>query len=139
MNPFVLISANARNDAFDLFLEKDPHGIIMAVIGMTIVFSVLIMLYVIFSKTPVLYTFSFRQHLKLLWKHGKKFAKENPVPVVETEELSGEVNAAIATAIYLYRSELYELEDTVLTIKKVSRTYSPWSSKFYGVRKPLTK
>jgi hypothetical protein len=139
MNPFVLLAANTRNKAIDLFIEKDPYGIIMAVIGMAIVFSVLILLYLIFSKTPVLYTFSFRQHLKMLLKHGKKFVKENPVPVVETEELSGEVNAAIATAIYLYRSELHDFEDTILTIKKVSKTYSPWSSKIYGVRNPLTK
>ncbi len=106
---------------------------------MTIVFLVLMLLYLIFSKTPKLFTFSYRQHVKNLLKHGKKYAKENPVQGAETEELSAEVNAAIATAIYLYRSELHDFEDTVLTIKKVSRTYSPWSSKIYGVRNPLAR
>jgi Na+-transporting methylmalonyl-CoA/oxaloacetate decarboxylase gamma subunit len=139
MDFLILLAANSNINSTDLFTQKDPHGIIMAAIGMTIVFSVLIMLYLIFSKTPVLYTFSFRQHLKMLFKYGKKFVKEHPVPIVEPDELSGEVNAAIATAIYLYRSELHDFEDTVLTIKKVSRTYSPWSSKIYGVRNPLLK
>ncbi len=141
MNFFVLTLqvANTGQSSTYLFTQKDPYGIIMAVIGMTIVFSVLIMLYAIFSKTPKLFTLSFRQHIKMLLKHGKKFARENPVPVIETEELSAEVNAAIATAIYLYRSELHDFEDTVLTIKKVSRTYSPWSSKIYGLRNPLPK
>ncbi|HAH59495.1 MAG TPA: phage tail protein, partial [Bacteroidales bacterium] len=30
--------------------------------------------------------------------------------------------------------ELHDHEDAVLTIKKVARTYSPWSSKIYGLR-----
>jgi len=141
MISFLLLQNTATEayEATELFAKKDPYGIIMAAIGMTIVFSILIMLYFIFSKTPVLFTFSFRQKLWLLIKFGKKFVKENPLPVIEHEELSGEVNAAIATAIYLYRSELHDFEDTVLTMKKVSRTYSPWSSKIYGVRTPLGK
>ena len=43
------------------------------------------------------------------------------------------VYAAIAAAIYLYGEELHDVENTVLTINKVSRTYSPWSSKIHGV------
>jgi len=54
--------------------------------------------------------------------------------VVEVADLTGEINAAIAAAVHLYRSELHDFEDTVLTMKKVSRTYSPWSSKIYGLR-----
>jgi len=50
-------------------------------------------------------------------------------------EISGEVNAAIAMALYMYQSELHDLENTVLTAQKVSRTYSPWSSKIYALRR----
>jgi hypothetical protein len=46
---------------------------------------------------------------------------------------SGDVYAAIASAIYLYSEELHDVESTVLTINKVSRTYSPWSSKIHGL------
>ena len=49
--------------------------------------------------------------------------------------LSGEVNAAIVMALYLYGNELHDQEDPVITMTKVSRTYSPWSSKIYGLRK----
>ena len=52
------------------------------------------------------------------------------------DELSvtGEINAAIGMALYLHFSELHDYESTVLTIKKVQKTYSPWSSKIYGLR-----
>jgi hypothetical protein len=48
--------------------------------------------------------------------------------------VSGEINAAISAALYLYFEEVHDFESTVLTIKKVQRSYSPWSSKIYGLR-----
>ncbi len=47
--------------------------------------------------------------------------------------MTGEENAAIAAALYLFFSELHDQEKYVMTIRKVSRTYSPWSSKFYNI------
>ena len=46
----------------------------------------------------------------------------------------GEVFAAIAMAIYAATEEVHDAENTVLTIRRVERTYSPWSSKIYGLR-----
>ncbi len=124
-------------DDVDVFVQNDPYGGIMALLGMSIVFFALLLLYIIFSNTPVLFTFSFKQRLKSALSFKKKEQAPVAAPVSKQEELSGEVNAAIAAAIHLYRSELHDFEDTVLTIKKVSRSYSPWSSKIYGLRKPL--
>ncbi len=45
-----------------------------------------------------------------------------------------EVYAAIALALHLYFEELHDYERTVLTIKKVVKPYSPWSSKIYAMR-----
>ncbi len=116
------------------FARNDPYGFIMAMLGMGIVFTILILLYVIFSNTPKLFTQSFKQKLTALFKRkAPEIAAEEEV--VEPEpDLTGEVNAAIAAAIHLYRSELHDFEDTVITMKKVSRSYSPWSSKIYGLR-----
>ena len=47
---------------------------------------------------------------------------------------SDEVYAAIAMAIYAETEEVHDVEETVLTIRPVARTYSPWSSKIYGLR-----
>jgi len=44
------------------------------------------------------------------------------------------VVAAIAAAIYEITDDIHDIEPTVLTIDKVSRRYSPWSSKIHSIR-----
>jgi glutaconyl-CoA/methylmalonyl-CoA decarboxylase subunit delta len=120
----------------EAFSQSDPYGFMMAIIGMGIVFSALFLMYLIFNNTPGLYTASFKSKLSRIFRknrHQQAEAMSQP-GVQAVNDLTGEVNAAIAAAIHLYRSELHDYEDTVLTIKKVSRTYSPWSSKIYGLR-----
>lgn len=111
----------------DRFLAVDPYGAGMALIAMSVVFGALLLLYVVFKNTKKIYSINFKT----------LFAKktEEPAPVKATkEEISGEVNAAIAMGLHLYVSELHDYENSVLTIKKVARSYSPWSSKIYGLR-----
>jgi large-conductance mechanosensitive channel len=50
------------------------------------------------------------------------------------EEISGEVFAAISTALYLYETEQHDYESAILTINRATKNYSPWSSKIYGLR-----
>ena len=68
---------------------------------------------------------------------GKSARKKGTEPVVvqtaDTTE-SDEVNAAIAMTIYLYFNELHDVESGVVTIKRISRHYSPWNSKLYHMR-----
>ena len=42
--------------------------------------------------------------------------------------------AAIAMALYLYFNEMHDEESNVITIQRISKTYSPWSSKIYNMR-----
>jgi Na+-transporting methylmalonyl-CoA/oxaloacetate decarboxylase gamma subunit len=46
----------------------------------------------------------------------------------------GRVNAVIALALNQYLEDVHDYENTVLTINKIVRPYSPWSSKIYGLR-----
>ncbi|MCU7495740.1 MAG: hypothetical protein HF314_06430 [Ignavibacteria bacterium] len=46
----------------------------------------------------------------------------------------GEVYAAIGLALHLYLQDIHDYEKMVLTMQKVMRPYSPWSSKIYGLR-----
>lgn len=61
-------------------------------------------------------------------------------PVVTTSqqtqivEVNEEEAAAIAMALYLYKMELHDKESFRITMQKVSRIYSPWSSKIYTLR-----
>ncbi len=120
------------------FSQNDPYGFMMALLGMGIVFSALLLLYVIFTNTPRLYTTAFKDKVQALFTRKRQAVVPVSVALQSDDPkqtaLTGEVNAAIAAAIHLYRSELHDHENTVLTIKKVARTYSPWSSKIYGLR-----
>ncbi|MBK7132370.1 MAG: hypothetical protein IPH69_05955 [Bacteroidales bacterium] len=42
--------------------------------------------------------------------------------------------AAVAMALYLYFNEMHDEESNVITIQRISKTYSPWSSKIYNMR-----
>lgn len=109
----------------ELFLKIDPYGIGMTVIGYVIVFIALLLLYIIFYNLTKILTGNIR---RLLRKEGQI------VDAKVSSQLSGELNAAIAAAIYLYYNEIHDQENTVLTINRVSRAYSPWSSKIYSLR-----
>jgi len=108
------------------FKEVDPWGVGMTFIGMAVVFLSLILLYLLFMNIS-----------KFIAKKSKP--KEEKVQAVETKKHTSikteeEIYTAIAVALHLYRSELHDQENTVLTINRVARTYSPWSSKIYGLR-----
>lgn len=127
-------------DEVDIFVQNDPYGLLMALLGMGIVFLVLLILYIVFSNTSYLLSPEFSKKLKEFFSKRRTQEPQAPeVPVSSSRDLSGEVNAAIAAALHLYRSELHDYENTVLTINKVSRTYSPWSSKIYGLRNVMNK
>lgn len=51
------------------------------------------------------------------------------------KESNEDINAIIAAAIYLYRQEAHDFQNYSLTIKRIDKIYSPWSSKIYGLRK----
>ena len=56
------------------------------------------------------------------------------VPTSKTQEVTDEEAAAIALAIHMYKREMHDMESLTITLKKVSRIYSPWSSKIYTLR-----
>ena len=100
----------------------------LALSALIIVFVILVGLFLIYKLLSGLHSLDIRN--RIIRKKGIEKAAE-----ISTEAISGEVNAAIVMTLYLYQNELHDIENTVLTIKKVSRTYSPWSSKIYGLRK----
>jgi Na+-transporting methylmalonyl-CoA/oxaloacetate decarboxylase gamma subunit len=117
-----------KASAGEKFVEMDPYGIGMTMIAMFVVFSALALLYLIYKNIGKFFINKAAQTVKPV-------ANESAQPVKKQEEMSGEVNAAIAMSLYLYQNEMHDYENTVLTIQKVSRNYSPWSSKIYTLRK----
>ena len=54
------------------------------------------------------------------------------VPSAHTEQQ--QIAAAIGLALHLYMAHVREYEKAVVTIQKIMKPYSPWSSKIYGLR-----
>ena len=101
---------------------------IITVVGYSVVFVALVSLVFCFQNLPKVLSMGFNK--------GKKFGtykKKESVKNKGEKYLSGEVSAAIGMALTLYFKEQHDEESGVITIKRVSRTYSPWSSKIYGV------
>lgn len=119
------------NEKIDNFKINDAWGIGMTITAMTVVFLGLILLYLAFKVVGnAAISASQRRAAKA---SGKSEIDKSAAPV------SGEVYAAIFTALYEATEDVHDIENTVLTINKVARNYSPWNSKIYGLREQLKK
>lgn len=114
----------ARNAA-----ENDSWGGAITIIAMTIVLSALVVLsilFLVFGKIS-----SMLMGRKKLEAHGisKEEASDD-----HKEVDSGETFAAIALAISQHLDQRHDIEDTILTIRRMRKAYSPWNSKIYNIR-----
>ena len=119
----------SENPKIRRFAENDARGGAMAIMAMSIVFLALIVLSLSFY---------------IISRIGASLsarAKENAlagtvdaiIPTSRHDADSGEVIAAISMALTEHL-DAHDRENTVLTINKVRRSYSPWSSKIYSLR-----
>ncbi|HBH23246.1 MAG TPA: hypothetical protein DDY13_07460 [Cytophagales bacterium] len=99
------------------------EGVIILVVGLLIVFTSLLLLFVVFQ---FLAPFILKTTIK---RKGRKNGEgvESSGPKYD----SGEEMAAAAAAIYLFLEDAHDEENTIITIDKASKNYSPWSSKIY--------
>lgn len=116
------------NEKIDNLKLNDPTGIGMTLTAMAVVFTGLILLYLIFKQIG-------RSAVSASQRRAKKAAgTTESATAIPSGEISAETLAAIGMALYELDQDVHDLENTVLTIQKVKRTYSPWSSKIYGLR-----
>lgn len=99
----------------------------ITVLGWFIVFVALVFLIGVFLTVPKILNWGIRRSLR---KKNKNVAIEDASS--DAVEITGETNAAIAMALYMYFNELHDEESNVITIKEVRKRYSPWSSKIYS-------
>jgi Na+-transporting methylmalonyl-CoA/oxaloacetate decarboxylase gamma subunit len=110
----------------------DPYGAIMAITAMSVVFISLILLYIVFKQIG-------KYNIKKSRERSETATASTGKPKVAN--VSAEIYAAIATALHAYNqdSEAHDIENTILTINKVTKNYSPWSSKIYTLRETPQK
>lgn len=106
-------------------------AISLGVIGYVIVLVALLFLFLIYTIIPKVIRYFTLRYLRKKEGNIDDGCSDKPV--------TGEVSAAISAALYLYLNEQHDAESGKITIKEVSRKYSPWSSKIYGMRQPLLK
>lgn len=100
-------------------------GFTVALVGYIIVFMALVVLILIFTTIPRIINMKVRTELR---RKGKEVTNQ-------PNELSvgGDVSAAISMALHLYLNDLHDEEPHVITISRIQRRYSPWSSKIYNI------
>jgi Na+-transporting methylmalonyl-CoA/oxaloacetate decarboxylase gamma subunit len=114
----------------ELFRQSDPYGWVITFTSIAVVAISLVLLYFIFNYMGKFFIRMTRKR--------KKTETDKQIPLTknakkEEKLLSSEELAAIAVALYKYSEDIHDNENTVLTINRAAKAYSPWSSKIYGV------
>ena len=118
------------NPKMEKFEQHDPVGVGMTVTAMCVVFVGLILLYICF---------------RFVGKLAVKLRKQNAMKVhnvtdkTEAKERglrrgSGRSDSSYHNGIARGSGADHDVEETILTISRVKRSYSPWSSKIYTLR-----
>ena len=121
------LSGNAKMEKFQ---SHDSDGVGMSITAMSVVFFGLILLYICFRGIGKLAIMLRRRNAM----EAKDIKCEEEAKEKKLGEAPGEVIAAISLAMHEMQNDVHDVEDTVLTITRVKRTYSPWSSKIYTLR-----
>jgi glutaconyl-CoA/methylmalonyl-CoA decarboxylase subunit delta len=121
---------------FELENITDDH-LIIVVVGYVIVFLSLFLLWLVFYNLPKILQIRWDK-ISGLFKGNGQQPKENEIEI-KAASITGEETAAISAAIFMFIEQLHDEEHTVLTIHKISKRYSPWSSKIYNVINGLNK
>ena len=109
--------------------ENDSHGFAITIIAMGIVIGALIILSLLFLLFGKISSKTLSRKKKEAHGVSDHDAEEH-----HEEPDSGEVIAAIGMALAEHFGQTHDLEDTILTIKRMRKAYSPWNSKIYNLR-----
>lgn len=109
--------------------ENDKYGGAITIIAMSIVLCALIVLSILFLGfgriTSAIHTRKKREAHGVTAEEAEDHHEEND---------SGEVIAAISMALAEHQGQGHDIEDTILTIRRMRKAYSPWNSKIYNLR-----
>ena len=110
--------------------ESDPIGIGLTAVAVAVVFLALVCIALLISGSGKLIMNA--EEKRKNPGSGKKDKAIKPVSEGSSTQ-NMEVYAAIAAAIHLYNDELHDEENTVITIQKVEREWTPWNAKYYNM------
>lgn len=121
-----------QQDKADNAAKNDPAGGAITIIAMCIVISALVVLSVLFMGFGKISSMILAKQKRKTVESNAKLKASN---AHDNDDLaSGEVIAAIAAAISQHFDGSHDMEDTILTIRRLRKAYSPWNSKIYNLR-----
>ena len=112
--------------------KYDSYGGGITIIAMCIVVGALIILSILFyifgSISSWFITHKKKQTSKTRKSDSGEGAHDDSAPD------TGEVIAAISAALAQHFAADHDMQDTILTIRRMRKAYSPWNSKIYNMR-----
>ena len=124
MNGFILLQASqtVAEKSADM-LEKDPHGAIITLVSVTVVFTALVILYFAYTLSGKISSGQFK-----LPERTRKSKASTGSPDAEIaaaiamaldQEMNGEAYAAIGLALHQYLNDtVHDMESYIITIKR---------------------
>lgn len=97
-------------------------------VGISVVFTALTILVLCFLGIQ-----------SLVLKNSKNKKVKSGKKLEEIVDLESNEIAAISMALHLFLSDPHDEESNIITIKRIERRYSPWSSKIYGLNNTLNR
>lgn len=115
-------------------MKSDPFGIGLAVISMAVVFSALVLIYIMLKVFGIV---NRRRQKKnaATQQTAATTAPVAPEPDKDEESITGQEIAAIATALHLHLNSFHDEESEIITIETQSAVYSPWSQKHLTIKR----
>lgn len=117
--------------------EQDPYGIGMALISMSVVFTALIIIYLmikLFAKGARKKVVKTVENKELASEETTEKRVKNDGDILTSEEV-----AAIGMALHLYYNNLHDTESEIITIETPSAHYSPWAQKHLVIKQVQRK
>ena len=114
---FAALAASAKGA--DTILDKDPVGIYVTIVSVVTVLSALIVLFLLIQLFA-----------KVMVKSAQKKAAKSKTRGILVDDMKVSVPAGCDSVV---KAEMHDRESDVITINKVARVYSPWSSKIHGL------
>lgn len=132
--PYVEESATARKmsqaEKAHNAAVNDSWGGAITIVAMIIVVSALAILSLLFLGFGKI-SASLIAHKS---RKTKGISKEQAAAAGHDDLASGEAIAAIGMALAEHFGDQHDMEDTIITIRRLKKAYSPWNSKIYNLR-----
>ncbi len=110
-----------------LIAEIGSKGWIVTISGFLITIIALIVLFLIFSLVAKIVNADYGKFLK------KRTTNDDRKPTIKgVDTVNDDIKVVIGLALAL-SSEVHDTEADEITITRIERRYSPWSSKIYGL------